>query len=237
MPRRKRVSAKTFSSILPCLRSSICCSKISISRPSSSGIRAASLSFQLSTFSIAISLAETEKTYLIKLVRNQPKKFLPRHSVSNRSDVVHQRAHFGFTEIGERGFLQNHFHRSHASRPGFDQPLRHGRDRAALHLRPQVESHERPFQHVENLLHRDGLRRTRQDISARRPPRSVHQAATFEQHHDLTKILGRYMPVLGYFLHLHGTPLLVILHQLRQGQEPIMSFRADLHMTPIRSRK
>jgi hypothetical protein len=41
------VSAKSFSSILSFFRSSICVSKMSISRPHASGMRAPSVSFQV----------------------------------------------------------------------------------------------------------------------------------------------------------------------------------------------
>src|SRR5688572_29306240 len=109
MPRLRRVSAKTFSSIFPCLRSSICCSKMSISRPSSLGIFPASSSFQLKPWSIKPPRNEASEitSQLIHSLGNGPKKFCPSSNLENSLNVVHQRSHLRLTQICQGGFFEH----------------------------------------------------------------------------------------------------------------------------------
>src|SRR5918996_636440 len=164
MPRLRRVSAKTFSSIFPCLRSSICCSKMSISRPNSAGSLPSRAFFQFATFCTVISFPILKPTKPIYSVGNSTKKICP-----ERLDIIHQRRSFRLTKICERRFLQNLFHGFDPSCPSFDQPLSHGRQAASLCARSQLDPHNRPFQYLQHFSDRDALRWPSQYISPGRP--------------------------------------------------------------------
>ena len=106
MPRRRRVSAKTFSSIFPCfpeLHLLFGSCRYSLAIPAaffqrSSFPRKAFLHGHL-LWLIAPCL---NLTFEIQLVRNTAKKF---------SNVIHQRRRFRFTQISQRHFFENVLHR------------------------------------------------------------------------------------------------------------------------------
>ena len=57
------------------------------------------------------------------------------------------------------------------------------------------------------------LRRTGEYVAAGWPSGPVYKASAFEQDHDLTEVLGRYVAPVCNIFNLHGTTQLIILRQ------------------------
>jgi len=102
-----------------------------------------------------------------------------------------------------------------------------------VHLRLELQTDRRPFEQSDDLFNSNRLRRSRQHVSSRRTSDRVNQVTAPEQNHDLTKILQRDLLVTGDFLHLHGTPELIVLRQFCEREQSVMTLRTDLHLTRL----